>query len=475
MANNEQSEKLHRYYEKKQDNYRKIMDRREAFLEKNDARLERIRERNDNALQVMRVRNDERLEQRRQRIEEKYIGGDLKKEQRFEKLTQNTDRRIEKIRGRRDRQAEKRREALRKKRAANEARVQKAYAESRIRDANREKRDLSYLEQGKINPRLKYALIGLAAIIAVFVLTQAVMPNGLIRRHFGRDAAGEAGAYSAVEFIPDEQPAEAAPAQVITKEYDTLDGITEEQNLWDVLMEYFGGNKTAVLGVMCNLNAESRFKASSLEDYNNQMWGIDDEYYTMRVNKRTIERRDFAESRWDGISTGYFNAYKEWVNRDGGYGYAQVTAYDKKDDLYKFADYWFSPGGQGEDYLFNIADPKMQAYFLISILESEQYSHMNYMIRHAQNVVDACYYWLKFYEIPYDPYADNYYTLSFDRAAAADEIEWRCTEERDGTPADADSDTETEDTEAESTDTENTEAEGTSESEAGGSETAGQE
>ncbi len=457
MAVNDKSDKLHNYYEKKQDNYRKLLDSREAFLEKSDARIQKIRERNDNTLQVMRVRNDERTLQRRQKIEEKYIGGDAKKERRFEKMTESTDRRTRKRRDRRDRQIERRREAFRKKRAANEARVQKAYAEARIRDANREKRDRSYLEQGRITPRLKYTLIGLTVLTSVIVITQLVLPDSFVKRPFARPAEESAEVYSAIDSIPDEQPAKAQAAPVISKQYDTLDGITEEQNLWDVLMDHFGGNKTAVLGVMCNLNAESKFKAACLEDYNNRMWGIDDEYYTMRVNKRTIEREDFAQSRWDGISTGYFNAYQEWVNRDGGYGYAQVTAYDKKDDLYKFADYWFSPGGRGEDYLFNIADPKMQAMFLINILQSEQYSYMDYMIRHAQNVVDACYYWLKFYEIPYDPYADNYYTLSFDRAAAADEIERRCTEGRVPTAGGSDAG---ESTEA-GTDTEGTPDSGT--------------
>ena len=51
---------------------------------------------------------------------------------------------------------------------------------------------------------------------------------------------------------------------------------------------------------------------------------------------------------------------------------------------------------------------------------------MDYMIRNAQNVVDACYYWLKMYEIPYDPYNDNYFTLAFDRAAVADSIQAAC-------------------------------------------------
>jgi len=40
--------------------------------------------------------------------------------------------------------------------------------------------------------------------------------------------------------------------------------------------------------------------------------------------------------------------------------------------------------------------------------------------------VDACFLWLKYYEIPYDPYNDNYFTLAFDRAEPADEIHAQC-------------------------------------------------
>ena len=39
--------------------------------------------------------------------------------------------------------------------------------------------------------------------------------------------------------------------------------------------------------------------------------------------------------------------------------YAQYTSYENKEKLYSYAKLWFSKGGQGEDYRFNIADPKM--------------------------------------------------------------------------------------------------------------------
>ena len=105
-----------------------------------------------------------------------------------------------------------------------------------------------------------------------------------------------------------------------------------------------------------------------------------------------------------------------------------------KEELYRFADQWFSPGGRGEGKRFDISDPEMQANYLIRILESNQYSSMNYMIRHSEKVVDACYYWLKYYEVPYDPYHDDYFTLAFDRAESADRIERECTGGESGSP-----------------------------------------
>ena len=72
-------------------------------------------------------------------------------------------------------------------------------------------------------------------------------------------------------------------------------------------------------------------------------------------------------------------------------------------------------------------DPKMQANFVVYLLESEKYKKMDEKIRKAPTIPDACYIWLKKYEVPKDPYKDNYYTLSFKRAAAAEEIRDFCT------------------------------------------------
>ena len=271
----------------------------------------------------------------------------------------------------------------------------------------------------KRRSRRMQVLIGIAAAVVLFVLFELLVPGSFLKRKEVIESS------PLMEKIPEGELAPAEPV-IQEKKYASLDGMTEEQYLWNVLMEYFNGNKTAVLGVMCNLKAESQFKAACLEDYNNELWEIDDTVYTERVNRRTIERRDFLESRFNGKSNGYVNDYEEWVNLDGGYGYAQVTSYDKKEALYRFADQWFSPGGEGEEYRFNIGDPRMQAAYLIQVLESDEYKYMNYMIRNAQNVVDACFYWLKYYEIPYDPYCDDYYTLAFERADSAESIRRAC-------------------------------------------------
>ena len=68
---------------------------------------------------------------------------------------------------------------------------------------------------------------------------------------------------------------------------------------------------------------------------------------------------------------------------------------------------------------------------MISLLESDEFATLDSRIRNAESVVDACYYWLRFYEVPYDPYCDNYYTLAFDRAECAGRIKAECDVEQD--------------------------------------------
>ena len=265
------------------------------------------------------------------------------------------------------------------------------------------------------------------AVFLVFFLVELILPGSFLKkRRILSDTPLDEVLEAALDGGDDEEEGEEENELSFGKEYARLDGITEEQLLWNLLMDYFDGSKPAVLGIMCNLHAESAFSASNLEDYNNRLWDITDDIYTEEVNRKTIDKQDFLESRTVDSTNGYYNENDQWVNRDGGYGFAQFTAYDKKEALYQFAEQWFGPGGPGAGYKFNIGDPEMQAHFVIHLLNSEEYHEMEDLIRHAAVPVDACYYWLKMYEEPYDPYCDDYYTLAFERAAVADQIEERC-------------------------------------------------
>jgi hypothetical protein len=202
--------------------------------------------------------------------------------------------------------------------------------------------------------------------------------------------------------------------------------ISEEELLWKVLYRHFDGNETAVIGVMCNLKAESDFRANNLENLNNKRWDVDDETYTDEVNKGLVTREDFLFSRYKGDTEGYVNKYLEWANVDGGYGYAQCTSFEKKEQLFSFAEAWFDEGGPGEYRHFNIADPEMQANFIVFLLESPEYDDVDQMLRFSLTDAEACHVWLSRYEIPHDPYKDGYQTLSKERASTADEIRERC-------------------------------------------------
>ena len=285
--------------------------------------------------------------------------------------------------------------------------LQRYQDEKKIREQNRieRKKKAGYRKAMKQNIRRGIALG--VILVLVFFVVEFVLPGSILKK----------------KKVIDDTPIEDRFEDIPEKKEGSGLTQTEAQILWSLLSDHFDGNKTAVLGVMCNLNAESQLMAGNLEDYNNELWGIDDDEYTQGVNRRTIDKRDFLESRNGNDTNGYYNDYDQWVNIDGGYGYAQYTAYENKEELYRFAEKWFSPGGEGEDQKFDIADPNMQAHYIIYLLGTDQYADMDSAIRNAQTVADACYIWLKDYEKPYDPYSDNYYTLAFDRAAAADAIE----------------------------------------------------
>ncbi len=307
-------------------------------------------------------------------------------------------------------------------RKEREEKIEKYRNDRRIIQENRRKR-----KENDTNNR--YALrskltvgIGVISLFMIFFLMQCIMPGSLFRKK-GWVGKENATSTDATPIISENIEETLKPE----KNYTSDEEENEKQRLWNLLLKHYDGNINAVLGVMCNLYSESRFESSNLEDYNNDIWELDDNTYTDYINRGEISKQDFLEARTYEMTNGYYNDYSQWVNVDGGYGYAQYTAYIKKEELYQFAEQWFGPGGKGENYRFNIGDPEMQAHYLIYLLENDEFQTMDTSLKNSQTVVDACYYWLKYYEVPYDPYCDNYYTLSFERAAHADEIKAECS------------------------------------------------
>lgn len=415
---NNSSKKINRV-EKENTTYQKIIDksnktveRQEKFLKSNDEKLEALRKRNEEVLNRHRQMYDERIAERRKKIEEKYIKGDEQRLQKFEQRTKKTDEFISTHRKKQDEIRQRHRSRVNDKRKRKRNRILAFFADEKqklqnIIDRNIKDKNFSYRRR-----KIILFIAGIIFIVLMFFMVELILPGSKLKK----------------EEIIEDIPMEESAVSFSEKKYDKLVELTEEQYLYKLLMEHFDGNETATIGVMCNIRAESRFEAHNLEDYNNDIWDIDDETYTEKVNKKSIDKKDFAESRNDNMSNGYYNEYDQWVNRDGGYGYAQYTAYVKKEELYLFAENWFGPGGEGEGYKFNIGDPKMQAAFVVYLLDSDDYARLDSYIRNAGNVVDACYYWLKYYEIPYDPYCDDYYTLAFERAAFADDIKENCAD-----------------------------------------------
>jgi len=428
-----------RNYELQRQNMNRMLESRYKRDQKAaELQIQKI-EKEDKKTEERRQKADERLATSRERYEKKYVGDDKEKKKKFEERTQKTDEFIAKQRERRDEKVG----AQRKKKISKREIASNLYKRYIKKNAIRLRNRLRRIENDKGNlltrKRLIVGGVALVAIILLVVALEFILPGTKLKR----------------EEIIDDTPIDEIFTFVPSKEYRVYENPNEYQLIWDLLMEHFDDNETATLGVMCNIMAESEFRAENLENYNNQIWEIDDFEYTEKINRRTINKKDFLEARNYDMTNGYYNEYEQWVNTDGGYGYGQYTSYEKKEDLYQFAEVWFGPGGPGENYKFDIGDPDMQAHYLIYILESDEYATMDARLRTAQNVVDACYLWLKTYEIPYDPYNDNYYTLSFDRAASADAIREACTSESilpgidDANAAETSEDTEEADTESE--------------------------
>ena len=330
---NNSSKKINRV-EKENTTYQKIIDksnktveRQEKFLKSNDEKLEALRKRNEEVLNRHRQMYDERIAERRKKIEEKYIKGDEQRLQKFEQRTKKTDEFISTHRKKQDEIRQRHRSRVNDKRKRKRNRILAFFADEKqklqnIIDRNIKDKNFSYRRK-----KIILFIAGIIFIVFMFFMVELILPGSKLKKE---------------EIIKD-IPMEESAASFSEKKYDKLVELTEEQYLYKLLMEHFDGNETATIGVMCNIRAESRFEAHNLEDYNNDIWDIDDETYTEKVNKKSIDKKDFAESRNDNMSNGYYNEYDQWVNRDGGYGYAQYTAYVKKEELYLFAENWFGP------------------------------------------------------------------------------------------------------------------------------------
>ncbi|MCR5213514.1 MAG: hypothetical protein K6E10_03800 [Eubacterium sp.] len=418
-------EKAEMSYKKNMEKLEAEIKRREKFLEKNDDRLDSLRKLDEEILRRGREKTDKRIRDHRQTIEEKIVKGEEEKEEKLRDMTRKTDDRISSARKKQDKIRENHKKDIEKKRKAYEEKAKKREHDRRIILENRLKKAKND-PNNLIGKRNAITIaIGLVCLMILFIIVANVLHSNSDREKT-QEASPTDAAYT--QYTNYEKVETLKPE----KHYSDPDGTNEQKRLWNTLMEYYDNNTIPVLGIMCNLRAESKFKACNLEDYNNEMWSVDDQSYTDSVNSGDISKKDFLEARTHEITNGYYNDYYQWVNVDGGYGYAQYTAYVKKEELYQYAEQWFSPGGRGEDYRFNIADPEMQAYYIIYLLKSDDFKALDNKLRNAPTVVDACYAWLRFYEVPYDPYCDNYFTLSFDRAAYADEIEQACAGEKGG-------------------------------------------
>ena len=384
--------------------------RREELLRKNDAMVKKAHDRYDERLDKVRKHVDERLVTNRENIRKKYVKGDARKEERLNRRIAQTDALIAKRRERRNKAVERHRSHIGKERVKYQSRWERIYRAIKGRYLER----LNLIEAGKRGILLlrQFRALVIAGLILVSVVATAfvIIRISVARRKHRQDEKLFAEVFEMVPYL------------------ENGEDVEEDQLLWKVLYRHFDGNETAVIGVMCNLKAESDFRANNLENLNNQRWNVDDEVYTDEVNKGLVTREDFLFSRYKGQTDGYVNKYLEWANVDGGYGYAQCTSYEKKEQLFSFAEAWFEEGGPGEYRHFDIADPEMQANFIVFLLESPEYADVDQLLRFSLTDAEACHVWLSRYEIPFDPYKDGYKTLSKERAAFADEIREHCAQ-----------------------------------------------
>ena len=128
--------------------------------------------------------------------------------------------------------------------------------------------------------------------------------------------------------------------------------VSNQEQIW-VYLRGQGLSQPAVAGIMGNLEAESGYYPTNLEDSVNKKTGLSDAEFTAMVDNGTISRAEFSRSSTYGVYGG--------VNQGMyGYGLAQWTWYTLKEGLYDFAK------AQGK----SIGDLTMQLDYLLKTSRS---------------------------------------------------------------------------------------------------------
>lgn len=128
---------------------------------------------------------------------------------------------------------------------------------------------------------------------------------------------------------------------------------SNEQIIWNYFKSK-GFSDAGVAGIMGNLQAESGYEPTNLENRANTQGGMTDAQFTTAVNNGSISRAEFISSQKFGLysysdSTGSYRTY--------GYGLAQWTFYSRKANLY---DFWKRSGKS------SIGDLNMQLDFMMN-------------------------------------------------------------------------------------------------------------
>ena len=197
------------------------MEKRQSYLERRNERIASVRSNRTKFREEFRAKQDKRVAGRRERIKAKYIKGDAEKIKRFLERTARFDKYLAHRRKRIDDRIEQRRERLDQKREAHESFVQNLYQETKLRDKNRLKR----IEADKTNANLKKFItrsaIGAAALVFLIALIEICIPGSFLK---SRGIIDDTPVDEAIMLVMEEE----IPVE---KQYNTLNGITEEQLL----------------------------------------------------------------------------------------------------------------------------------------------------------------------------------------------------------------------------------------------------